>query len=131
VILPRGIRDAVVAHAREAAPRECCGILIGTPAAIVTAVRATNLSESPSRFLIDPRDHIDARREARAAGLEVVGFYHSHPHSDAVPSATDVAEALYAGLLYLIVGLVGNDADVRVYRFTGKAFELVELVLGA
>jgi len=125
VILPRAIRDAVVAHAREAAPCECCGILIGTPAVIVTAVRAANLSESPSRFLIDPHDHIRARREARAAGLEVVGFYHSHPHSDAEPSATDVAEASYAGHLYLIVGLAGNDPDVRVYRFTGNRFEAV------
>jgi len=125
VILPRAIRDAVVAHAREASPFECCGILVGTPHAIVTAVRAANLSESPTRFLIDPHDHIRARREARAARLEVIGFYHSHPRSDAVPSATDLAEASYAGHLYLIVGLAGDDPDVQLYRFTGSSFEAV------
>ncbi len=59
--------DAVVAHAREAVPDECCGILIGTHDEVVAAVRAANLSESSSRFLIDPQDHIRARREARAA----------------------------------------------------------------
>ena len=131
MILPRAVRDDVVAHAREEAPRECCGMLIGRSDAIVGAVRALNLSESPSRFLINPQDHIRARRDARAAGLDVVGFYHSHPRSEPMPSATDLAEASYPGYLYLIVGLVGGDADVRLYRFRGNTFERMELVLGA
>ena len=126
MILPIAVRDAVVAHAREETPRECCGILVGTSHAIVAAVRAANLSDSPSRFLIDPQDHIRARREARAAGLEIIGFYHSHPHSNAQPSATDLAEASYAGYLYLIVGLIG-DPDVRLYRFTGISFEAINV----
>jgi len=124
VIVPRSVCDAVVAHARETAPAECCGVLIGTAAAIVSAVRTGNLSAHPSRFLIDPADHLRARREARARGLDVVGFYHSHPHSDAAPSPTDLAEASYANHLYLIVGLAGEAADVRLYRFTGESFEL-------
>jgi proteasome lid subunit RPN8/RPN11 len=106
-------------------------MLIGRSDAIVGAVRALNLSESPSRFLINPEDHIRARRDARAAGLDVVGFYHSHPRSEPMPSATDLAEASYPGYLYLIVGLVGGDADVRLYRFRGNTFERMELVLGA
>jgi proteasome lid subunit RPN8/RPN11 len=126
VILPPAVRDDVIAHAREAAPYECCGILIGTGGAIVAAVRASNLAESPSRFLVDPQDHIRARRDARASGLEVVGFYHSHPVSQAVPSAADVAEASYAGHLYLIVGLAGDAPDVRLYRYTGERFETTE-----
>ena len=124
MILPRAVRDAVVAHAREAAPAECCGMLVGSPGAITSAVRARNLSDHPSRFLIDPKDHIQARRDARAAGLDVIGFYHSHPHSAAAPSATDAAEAAYPNHLYLIVGLKGEAADLRLYRFTGETFEL-------
>jgi proteasome lid subunit RPN8/RPN11 len=126
VILPPAVREAVIAHARDAAPLECCGILIGTGGAIVAAVRAANLSESPSRFLIDPQDHIRARRDARASGLDVVGFYHSHPHSEALPSAADVAEATYSDHLYLIVGLAKDEADVRLYRFGGNAFEPID-----
>ena len=99
-------------------------MLVGTMAAIAAAVRATNLSENPSRFLIDPKDHIQARRDARAAGMDVVGFYHSHPHSAPVPSETDLDEASYANHLYLIVGLAGEAAELRLYRFTGDAFEL-------
>ena len=124
MILPPAVRDAVVAHARDAAPAECCGLLVGAHGAIASAVRARNLSTDASRFLIDPRDHIKARRDARAAGLDVVGFYHSHPHSPATPSATDLAEAAYPNHLYLIVGLTGEAVDVRLYRFTGEAFEL-------
>ena len=99
-------------------------MLVGSSREITSAVRARNLSNDPSRFLIDPKDHIQARRDARAAGLDVLGFYHSHPHSEPVPSATDVAEATYPNHLYLIVGLSGEAADVRLYRFSGKAFEL-------
>jgi proteasome lid subunit RPN8/RPN11 len=125
VILPAAVRDAVVAHARDAAPAECCGVLVGTNDAIIDAVRARNLSDNPNQFLLDPKDHIQARREARAAGLEIVGFYHSHPHSAAEPSETDRADAwLYPDHLHVIVGLAGEAADVRLYRFTDGRFEL-------
>ena len=99
-------------------------MLVGSAGAIESAVRAKNLSDDPSRFLIDPKDHIQARRDARAAGLDVVGFYHSHPRSEAVPSPRDLADAAYPNHLYLIVGLLGEAVDVRLYRFTGDAFEL-------
>jgi proteasome lid subunit RPN8/RPN11 len=130
VILPRAVRDAIVAHAREAAPNECCGLLVGSTHAIASAVRAGNLSEHPARFLVDPKDHIQARRDARASGLDVIGFYHSHPHSAAEPSATDLAEAAYPNHRYLIVGLVGDAVDVRLYRFTGERFELEVVAAG-
>lgn len=99
-------------------------MLIGSPGSLTAAVRARNISGQPTRFLIDPQDHIQARREARDAGEDVVGFYHSHPHSAPEPSETDLAEASYPNHLYVIVGLKGEAADLRVYRFTGNAFEL-------
>ena len=124
MILPAAVRDAIVSHAREAAPAECCGMLIGSAGRVDSAIRARNIAGEPTRFLIDPVDHIRTRREARAAGLDVVGFYHSHPHSTPVPSDTDLAEATYPNHLYVIVGLKDEAADVRVYRFTGTEFEL-------
>ena len=122
--LPRAVRDAVVAHAREAAPAECCGMLIGGAGRVTASVRARNIADRPTRFVVDPVDHIRARREARDVGLDVVGFYHSHPHSTPEPSETDLAEASYPNYVYVIVGLKDEAADVRVYRFTGEAFEL-------
>jgi proteasome lid subunit RPN8/RPN11 len=121
VNLELGIRvaalDAVVAHAREAAPAECCGLLIGSPASVVDALRTRNIADDPaSRFLVDPKDHFDGRREARRRNLDVVGFYHSHPRSPAIPSARDRAEASYPEDLYLIVSLAEDPPDVRVFR---------------
>jgi proteasome lid subunit RPN8/RPN11 len=105
----------MLAHARDEAPRECCGLLIGKGESIARSVRTRNLDAKATRYLIDPEDHFAAIRGARAAGLEVVGAYHSHPSSAPVPSATDIAEATNGSdFFYVIVSLV--DDDVRAYR---------------
>src|SRR5690242_13556555 len=87
--------DALIAHARREAPNECCGLLIGSPSRIDESIAARNVAASPSRFLIDPSEHIAINRRLRGSSREVVGTYHSHPHSPAEPSPTDVAEAYY------------------------------------
>ena len=124
MILRRAALDAVISHARATAPAECCGVLIGASDVVIDVRPARNLAIDPARFLIDPKDHIDARRDARARNLDVVGFYHSHPRSAAVPSPTDLAEASYPDHLYLIVGLVEETPDVRLYRLTGGSFQV-------
>ena len=114
--------DEVGAHAHDTLPAECCGVLLGCSDEVVEAVRTGNLSEDPNRYQLDPRDHIAARRAARDRGLEVVGFYHSHPHSEPEPSIADLAEATYPGHLYLIVRPLADGAKVRVFRFERGAF---------
>ena len=121
------VLDAIVAHARECRPGECCGILVGQDERVVASVRARNLDDNPSRFLIDPRDHIAAIKDARAQGLDIVGFYHSHPHSEAYPSPTDLAEAAYPGVLYLIVGLKNDAPEIRVFKLGGEDVEELKL----
>jgi proteasome lid subunit RPN8/RPN11 len=117
--------DEVAAHARETLPAECCGLLLGTDSEVVEAVRARNLAEDPSRYRLDPEAHFNARRAARQRGLDVVGFYHSHPHSEPEPSITDLSEAAYPGHLYLIVRPLPEGAKVRVFRFEeGRFLEL-------
>lgn len=123
-----GVIADVVRHAREAAPAECCGLLLGGDGEIGEAVRTRNASGDPSRFVIDPADHIARRREARNRGLAVLGFYHSHPRSAAVPSATDRAEAAYPGHLYLIVGLASDPPDLGLYQFDAGNFRQVRFV---
>ncbi len=118
-----------VAHAREASPDECCGLLLGRGGEIVEAVRARNVADDPAtRFLIDPADHFAALRTARERGLEVVGFYHSHPASPADPSERDRAEFSYAGHLYAIVSLRVEPAEVRLFRFEAGNFQRVSFV---
>jgi desampylase len=124
--------DGVTAHAREAAPHECCGLLLGRDQAVVESVRAANIADDPARrFLIDPKDHIDGRRRARDRGLAVVGFYHSHPASAAAPSPRDLAEAGYADHLYLIVSLAAETPAVSLFRLEGGNFRTVRFVTGS
>jgi proteasome lid subunit RPN8/RPN11 len=118
----------VVRHARESAPMECCGLLLGDEGGVGEAVRTRNVSADPSRFVIDPADHIARRREARERGLAVLGFYHSHPRSAAVPSASDREEAAYPGHLYLIVGLASDPPDLGLYQFDAGNFRQVPFV---
>ncbi len=121
VRLAGGVLDALIRHAREAAPCECCGLLLGIGIDVVEAVPARNIALDPTRrFTIDPEDHINARRAARARDLDVIGFYHSHPHSGATPSETDIAEASYPDALHAIVSLAGATPVVRVFRWGGE-----------
>ncbi len=120
--------DDIVAHAAVSAPAECCGLLIGSSDTIVRAFRARNLSDNPSRYEIDPRDHLAARREARTAGLQIVGFYHSHPHSPPQPSPTDVAEAFDHESLYLIVGSEAGEWRARLFTLAATHATEIELL---
>lgn len=123
--ITRRALDDVLAHARAERPRECCGVLLGHGQRILTATRARNLADDPlRRFLIDPGDHIAARRGARRQGLDVLGFYHSHPRSSAAPSATDDAEASYAGAVSLIIGMDGEAVvETKLFRLRDSRLE--------
>jgi proteasome lid subunit RPN8/RPN11 len=122
------VLDEIAAHARMASPDECCGLLLGTATEIVDAIPSANLADDRTRrFLIDPRTHFDAMRSASERGLAVVGFYHSHPISDPVPSPADLAGAAYPDHWYLIVRPLPTGCDARLFRLSGNAF--VEEVL--
>jgi len=124
-IEPQVLAD-MLAHARDQAPRECCGLLVGREDSVVRSVRAKNLDASATRYLIDPADHFKAIRAARADRLEVIGAYHSHPASPPVPSPTDVAEADSGpDFFYVIVSLV--NAEARAYRIDRGVYQPVEL----
>ena len=125
----RVVLDAVVDHARAASPAECCGVLLGSDGRIAVAVPTVNRSNDPNGFIVDPKGHIDARREARRLGIAVVGFYHSHVRSSARPSPRDLAEASYPEHLYLIVSLATEDGEIRLFRLEADRFAEVVLML--
>ena len=114
--IARAVLDDIVAHARESDPLECCGVLLGVGDRITTAVRGRNTRSSPTRFELDPRDHIAARRQARAGHLDVVGFYHSHPRGEPHPSSADIAEWTYPDALSLILGPSSGTLEARAFR---------------
>ena len=118
-------------QAAEAAPEECCGVLLGVRAegeAVVRQVRpAPNVFEGDrrTRYELDARAHLRAQREARAGGLEVLGFYHSHPDGPAYPSQADLERA-WPGYAYLIVTPGDAEPPARCWRLDREAWRFVE-----
>lgn len=122
----RGVLTAIEAHARRDAPHECCGLLLGTPTDIVEAVPAGNIAAEPSRrYEIAPEDYFAALKRCRNDGgaLAVVGGYHSHPRSAAVPSPTDLEQA-FLEFVYVITGPVDESAplEFRAYQLRDGVF---------
>lgn len=121
VILPAALRSGLLAAARAAHPRECCGLLEGARGGadfrIAALHPARNLAGETTRFEIDPADHIAAQKMARARGQQIIGCYHSHPDGRAEPSAADLAGAGEDGFLWLI--LAGETAAAFVYSAGG------------
>jgi proteasome lid subunit RPN8/RPN11 len=114
--------DTMIDHARRDAPLECCGLLAARDGVVDLAIPTRNLKASRVAFLIDPADHFAALKKTRREGRDIVGAYHSHPRSPAVPSRTDLAEAHYEEFLYVIVSLAEEEPDVRGYRLADGGF---------
>ena len=100
----------IIGHARDAAPLECCGLLAGKDELIDEYICTDNIRASEVAYQVNPAEHFAAIKSLRARGRVIVGAYHSHPRTPAVPSATDLAEAHDADLLYVIVSLCDDRA---------------------
>lgn len=131
VKIDRKAIDDMFAHGREAAPDECCGLLAGRRGVIERNIRAKNLQASPTRYSIDPADHFAAIHDARSRGQSVIGAYHSHPATRAIPSESDISEATGgADFLYVIVSLF-ERGEVRAYSLRRGAMVEVTLIHAA
>jgi proteasome lid subunit RPN8/RPN11 len=139
VITPRHLQT-IGRHAAMSYPEECCGVLIGHAQASTTIVErvlsvGNERDESRhNRYLISPSTVLAAHKEARALGLEIVGYYHSHPDHPARPSDFD-REHAWPGVSYLIVSVQsGKVADTRSWRLSDdrKGFdeEAIDEALG-
>lgn len=115
-----GVIATLLEEAARAAPRECCGILMGANGRIDEARAAANVHPEPLlRFEIDPAALIAAHRAARAGGREVLGYYHSHPAGHPVPSATDCEHSSGDNRAWAIVA----GGEVRFWRDGPGGFE--------
>lgn len=125
----REIRGAIIAAARQAAPRECCGLLIGHDEEVLSTVPVPNRARGAARYRVDPRMHLEWQRLLRETTprLEVVGAYHSHPAGPARPSARDVAEAHDPRWIHVIVGLGGRGRRVGAFRIAEGTIERLDI----
>jgi [CysO sulfur-carrier protein]-S-L-cysteine hydrolase len=116
VSLPAGIRDALVGHARAETPNEACGLIIGdAPAAeggrALRFEPTRNKAASPFRYEIDPDDLLRLTIATDDADEVFWGIVHSHTHTPARPSPTDIGLAFYPDALYVLVSLSPDEAD--------------------
>jgi proteasome lid subunit RPN8/RPN11 len=112
--IPRRLYDQLRSHGEETYPNECCGIMLGTAdgdhLTVASLIRAgnTRTDSAHNRYHIAPQELIAAQREGRKLGLDIVGFYHSHPDHPAQWSTTDFAEAHWFGCAYVITSVDGD-----------------------
>ena len=105
------VYDAIRRHGEETYPHECCGVLLGQSAdgvnSVEDAVRAgnTRTDSAHNRYHISPQELVKIQRQGRERGLDIVGFYHSHPDHPAQWSPTDFAEAHWLGCSYVITAV--------------------------
>jgi proteasome lid subunit RPN8/RPN11 len=136
---PPAIREAIVAQARAEYPNEACGLIIGDASAAdgghsLRYIATRNKAASPYRYEIDPVDLLRLTIETDDADEVFWGIVHSHTHTPAVPSPTDVGLAFYPDSLYLLVSLGDDETDpatgdpsVRAWRIVDGAVHEVTL----
>lgn len=127
--ISRDLYDELVSRSRDGGEREVCGVLGGrfdADHSVATTLQPTpNVAERPEiRYEIDPEELLERIEAIEDDGLDVVGFYHSHPAGPTVPSETDAAQATWTDRSYVIVALDGYPS-VGSWRWRGEedAFE--------
>ena len=115
--ISRQLLDEIVAHARADAPNECCGMISSRDGEAVAVYRTRNIHASRTRYELDPKEQLRVLNEIEDGGLALGAIYHSHPRTEPEPSPTDVNLARWwPEPLYVIVGLGGDEPDVRAWQ---------------
>ena len=108
----------MIGHCYDGLPNEACGLLAGDPPTSKASVGylTANADASSRTYTVDPKDMLRADRDAEAQGISLIGVFHSHTHTEAYPSPTDVAQAPDPEWHYVIVSLKDDAPVVRSYR---------------
>lgn len=115
LVIPPGVAEAIVAHARAAAPRECCGLVSGRGRDCRAVHPLANTARADDEFAADDREQASVRAAVRARGERIVAAYHSHPRTPAHPSPSDVARWFTPAVAHVIVSLAGDAPDLRAF----------------
>ncbi len=117
LLVPRDLRDRIVADAERTPSVEICGLLAGRDARCTAAYPVRNVSPQPATaFYMDPQEQINAMTAMEASGEEMLGIYHSHPRTEAWPSERDIAGATYPGVACVIISLK-NSPGIELAAF--------------
>jgi len=120
----------MIGNAYDAYPLEACGLLVGKGAKVHRFVGCTNEAASARVYIIPGKELLRAEMAAEADGLEIIGVFHSHTHSEPYPSPTDVAQAPDPGWFYVIVSLKRGAPESRCYRIVDATIAEVPISVG-
>ena len=132
--ISRPLYDEMVSHALAEAPNECCGMVASVDGEAVRVFAAVNAAASPLRYEIDGAEQYRIQSQIEEQGWDLGAIYHSHTRSAPLPSQTDINMAyvpavgpLWPGTIYIIVGVAGEEPQVRAFRIESDTPEEVEL----
>lgn len=121
------IYEAMIRHCQNDAPLECCGLLAGRDSMAWVIYSLPNADQSETRYNADPQALIRAVQSMRRDKTEIMAIYHSHPRWPAIPSQTDLRENHYGEVPRIIVGLLNDPPECRIWRFFSAPYRYEEL----
>lgn len=125
--ISRPLYDEMVSQALAEAPNECCGMVASVDGEAVRVFAAVNAAASPLRYEIDGAEQYRIQSQIEEQGWDLGAIYHSHTRSAPYPSQTDINLAFYPDSVYLIIGVVGPQPEVRAFRIVERTVEEVAL----
>ncbi|MBI5700554.1 M67 family metallopeptidase [Candidatus Saganbacteria bacterium] len=118
--IKKNVYDEILGHAKKNPLAEVCGLLGGRDSRVDKIYKMTNTSDTPDLcYFMDPKEQLTVMKKMREIQMQMVAIYHSHTHSEAYPSAKDVALAYYPDSYYIIVSLT-NKPNVRAFRIVDE-----------
>jgi proteasome lid subunit RPN8/RPN11 len=131
LVVPRAYLDAMIEQARAAVPAEACGLLAGAGGRAVQIYKIPNADPSIYRYNMEPRAQLAAMLDMEAHDWDLLAIYHSHTHTPAYPSPTDIGQALYPDAYYAILSLQDDEhPELRAFCIVDNAVREVGVTLG-
>ena len=129
--IPNNILEQMLIQAETEAPIEACGILAGKDGTVNKFYKMTNSDQSSDHFTLLPQEQFKVVKDIRAADLEMLAIYHSHPESPARPSKEDVRLAFTSGIVYVILSLQNAEPVVKGFIINKNSVTEIPIKIGA
>ena len=126
------LAQSIIEHTRKTQPNECCGVIIGDGIRVEQTVAIPNVADDPEHhYHMEEKALLEVMFQTQRQNLEVIGFYHSHPRTEPIPSQTDIHLATYPDMAYIIASLKGGEARLSAWSIKRDRVAPIELVISA
>ncbi|MBI4822689.1 MAG: M67 family metallopeptidase [Nitrospirae bacterium] len=127
IVIPVSIINEMIHHAKEAYPKEACGILTGIDMKAKKLYRMKNIDNSEVSYEMDSREQFQVMKEIEKEGLKMLAIYHSHPASPPYPSQRDIGLAFYPDTVYIIIGLTTETPEINAFLMREGEVDKIEI----